>query len=618
MTDQCKQSLEPGQSLCSVTHCESYRESSTMARWCKCKTWDGKPMPDCKPMGGNFPVETYNCYNKTTQERRNIPQSACQDLRDQNRDWSWEACYCCCSCFAWGTRITVAPDTYRIVQTIGLGDPVLTTRVEVVGGKPMLTWVSRAVTFSDGMAPAAHQPAVLLQYGDQGELTVTLDQPMLLANGLLKTADRLTTDDQLVDRDGQPVALHAVILGKFTIGFHSLTTQDFAQDVNAEWFLEANGVIAGDHMVLAMQDDESMAKRFVKGHDDLPRLGSKAYAKGRKDCTGNALLTARAREIANEAFLSMDELISGTSPVPFGATPYMTQKQAANVAVNGTFRSLGQTLLVPDFTYLTKVFNAFFPKVNFYLAWEDTHPNMFAFQAYGQNTVYLSGQLLRLEGMFKQGLAFLMAQGVARFESTTYTNDSGLVCTGLADYFGANQILQTVFYGSYGSWVNPGFEQIQGLFALIDEANRIGHEMCSTPSIPCRLESIEAAIIGMPLPPCAGGPVPYSLKLESARWTTHEGAIAVEAHFSHRLDLVSAKDIGHYRLTYQDSTSPGGVPIPLALVQIDINDPSRLWVIVDGHANFKGVVTLAVRDLYADNGSTLDPDASSVTVGGAP
>ncbi|WP_152974399.1 hypothetical protein [Pseudomonas asplenii] len=575
-------------------------------------------MPDCTPMGGNFPVETYNCYNKVTKERRNITQGACQDLRDANRDWSWEPCYCCCSCFAWGTRITVAPDTYRIVQTIGLGDPVLTTRVEVVGGKPQLMWVSRAVTFSDGMAPAPHQPAVLLQYGDQGELAVTLDQPMLLANGMLKAADRLTTDDQLVDREGRPVPLHAVILGKYTIGFHSLTTQDFGQDVSAEWFLEANGVIAGDHMVLAMQDDDTVAARFVKDHHDLPRLGSKAYAEGRKDCSGNALLTRQAREIANEAFLSMDELINGTSPVPYGSTPYITQKQAANVAVNGTYRSMGQTFLVHDFEYLAKVFNAFFPKINFYLAWEDTHPNMFAFQAYGQSTVYVSGQLLRLEGMFKQGLAFLMAQGVARFESASYTNDSGLVCTGLADYFGANQILQTVFYGSYGTWVNPGFEQIKKLFALIDEANLIGHEMCSTPSIPCRLESIEAAIIGMPLPACAGGPVPYSLKLESAKWTTREGATAVEASFSHRLDLIAAKDVANYRLTHQHGAPEGNVQIPLALVQLDINDPSRLWIIVDGHVSGKDPVTLTVRDLYADNGSTLDPEASSVTVGGKP
>ena len=618
MADQCKQSLEPGQSLCAVTHCESFRETSTMARWCKCKTWDGKPIPDCTPMGGNFPVETYNCYNKSTGERKNITQNECQDLRDKDRDWSWEACYCCCSCFAWGTRITVAPDTYRIVQTIGLGDPVLTTKVEVVGGKPQLTWVSRAVTFSDGMAPAPHQPAVLLQYGDQGELTVTLDQPMLLANGLLKAADRLTTDDQLVDRDGNSVPIHAVVLGKYTIGFHSLTTQDFAQDVHAEWFLETNGVIAGDHMVLAMQDDDAVAARFVKGHSDLPRLGSKAYANARQGTSGNALLTSDAREIANEAFLSMDELINGSSPVPFGSSPYMTQKQAADVAINGTFRSMGQTLLVHDFEYLAKLFKAFFPKVNFYLAWEDTHPNMFAFKAYGQNTVYVSGQLLRLEGMFKQGLAFIMAQGVARFESASYTNDSGLVCTGLADYFGANQILQTVFYGSYGTWVNPGFDQIKLLFALIDEVNRIGHEMCSTPSIPCRLESIEAAIIGMPLPPCAGGPIPHSLKLDSANWTMHEGAVAVEASFSHRLDLTAAKDIGHYRLTYQDDTLPRSIPIPLALVQVDIGDPSRVWVIIDGHPTFKGPVTLSVRDLYADNGSTLDPDASSVIVGGTP
>jgi hypothetical protein len=192
------------------------------------------------------------------------------------------------------------------------------------------------------------------------------------------------------------------------------------------------------------------------------------------------------------------------------------------------------------------------------------------------------------------------------------------VCTGLADYFGANQILQTVFYGSYGTWVNPGFDQVKLLFSLINEANRIGREMCSTPSIPCRLESIEAAIIGMPLPPCAGGPVANSLKLDSASWTTHEGAMAIVVSFNHRLDLPSAKDVGHYLLTGESDTPPSPVTIPVALVQVDIGDPSRVWLIIDQHAPVQGVVTLAVRDIYADNGSTLDPEASSVTVGGTP
>ncbi|MFC6299981.1 hypothetical protein GNF76_19145 [Pseudomonas sp. CCM 7893] len=612
MTDQCKENLEPGQSLCAVTHCESYRQSSTMARWCKCKNWDGTPIKDCTPMGGNFPVETYNCYNKTTKERKNITQDECQALRDANKDWSWQACYCCCSCFAWGTRITVAPNQYKIVETIQTNEPVLTTTVEVVDGKPKFNWESRTVTFSDGMVPAPFQPAVLLQYGDLGELTVTLDQPMLLSNGSLKSADRLTLDDQLVDRDGNPVKLTAVLLGKYTLGFHALSTQDFSSENFVERYLETNGVIAGEHMVTAMQDDDALAKRFVKGHGSLPRIGSTAYAKTLKGSSGNAQLSAQAREIANEAFLTMDELINSVSVVPYGASPYITQKQAVDVAVNGTFRSMGETFLVAEFGYLKKLFKTFYPDINFFLNWEDVHPNMFAFNAYGQDTVYISGQLLRLKDMYKQGLALIMAQGVGRFVKVSYTDDSGLTCTGLADYFGTNEVLQTVFYGSWGEWVNPGFMQIKKLFALIEPANRVGHEMCSTPSIPCRLESMDAAIIGMPLPPCAGGPVAESLKLESATWTTYEGALAVLVNFSHRLNPLSAKVPANYRLTADES------PLPVALVQMDSNVPWQVWLIIDERFKPAGQAILAVQDIRSDNGSTLDPDASSVTVGGTP
>lgn len=612
MSDQCKSALEPGQSVCSVSHCESYRQNSAMARWCKCLNYLGQPIPDCTPMGGNFPVETYNCFNKATQERLQITQDACQNLRDQNRDWSWQACYCCCSCFAWGTRITVAPGEYRTVQFIGVGDPVLTTTVKVVNGKPVLQWESRPVTYSDGMLPAPNQPAVLLQFGKDGEMTTTLDQPMLLADGSLKAADRLTLDDQLVDRHGKPVKLHAVVLGKYTTGFHALATQEFPVSEFVERYLETNGVIAGDHLVMAMQDDEVLASRFVKGHDALPRIGSTAYAKTRKGSTANAQLSTKAREIANSDFVPMEEMINGLSPVPYGASPYMTQKQAADVAVNGTFRSLGLTFLMADFIYLEKLFESFYPNINFYLNWEDTHPNQFAFSSYGQNTVYLSGQLLRLEGMYKQGLAMIMAQGVGRFVKTSYTNDFNLTCTGLADYFGANEVLQTVFYGSWGAWVNPGLEQIKTLFALINPQNLPGLEKCSTPSIPCRLQTIEAAVIGMPLPPCAGGPVEGSLTLDSATWTTHEGALAVLASFNQRLNPLSAKVPNNYLLTADEQ------PIPVALVQMDNNLSWQVWLVIDERFKPSGETTLTVRDVRSDNGSSLDPQARSVVVGGTP
>ncbi|MGL5997492.1 MAG: hypothetical protein ACRC1I_13420 [Pseudomonas proteolytica] len=612
MSDQCKSALAPDQSLCAVTHCTAYRETSAMAKYCKCLSYDGSLIPGCTPQGSNFPVEAYNCVNKTTKERRAIKQNECQDLRDQNRDWSWEACFCCCSCFAWGTQITVAPGKRLIVQTIQQGDPVLTSTVEVVNGKPKLNWISRSVTFSDGMAPRADQSAVLLQYGDQGEMTVTLDQPMLMADGRFKSADRLTVNDNLVDREGKPVKLHAVVLGKFTTGFHALTTQNFSEHDTALWCLEANGVVAGDHLVMAMQDDERVKARFVEGHDDLPRIGSVAYAKAHKGGSSTAQLDAKARLIANDAFIPLDEIRNATSPVPYGSSPYMTQKQAGDVALNGTFRSLGETYLVPDFDHLKALFKAFYPKVNFCLNWQDLNPNQFAFNTYCQNTVYLSGQLLRLHGLHKQGLALIMAQGVARFEKSQLTNDSDLNCTGLADYIGTNGVLQTVFYGSWGDWVNPGYQQVMALFTLIEPINQEGHEKCATPSIPCRLDSMQAAIIGEPLPACAGGPVMHSLELDTASWTRFEGALAIRASFNQRLNPILAKVARNYRVTVEET------PVYVTLVQMDQSVPWEVWLIFDEPLGAEGLTTLTVSDIRSDNGSTLNPDASSVTVEGTP
>lgn len=605
----CQSNIPPGGVICTENHCGTYRQSSVMKQECKCLRWDDKPIPDCTPRGANFPVETGECYNSQTGQREVTTMQTCLDRRDKDRNWSWRACYCCCSCFAWGTRITVGPDTYRVVQSIALGDEVLTTKVTIVDGKPQLNWVSRAVTFSDGMAPSSNQSAVLLQYGDAGELVVTPDQPMLMADGTLKSADRITTDDYLVDHYGAPIKVAAAVLGKRTVGFHSLTTQDFNGPLHPEWFLETNGVVAGDHMVLAMQDADEVAAMYAKGHDDLPKIGTDDYAANARDAYSiNAALSAEAREIATQDFIPLDELLTAHSPVPYGSTPYVTQKQAHDIAVNGTFRGLTETFLVNEFNYFTSLFKAFFPKVNFYLNWEDLNPNMFAFDAYGQQTVYMSGQLLRLNGMFKQGLVMMMAQGVARFQGTSITNDYGLQCTGPSDYNGANQVLQTLFYGDYMPWAFAGYQQIKALFSLINPENRIGHEVCATPSIPCRLETIDAAISGLQLPPCAGGPVIGALKLESAAWTNYENALAIKVEFNLRLRVSSAVTPRNYQLSDKMNSA-----VVIGLVQVDANDPSASWLIIDGDKPTEAL-TLTVKDIVSDNGSTLDPAASSTTV----
>lgn len=613
--DACQKNIPPGTSLCTENHCNTYRETSTMAKYCKCTSWDGKPIPDCTPQGGSFPVESGECYNTATGERLYISMNQCLLKRDQDRDWEWRACYCCCSCFAWGTRVMTqrgGMPVYRTVETIAQGDNVLTTRVKVVDGKPRLDWQTRPVTFSDGMAPADNQSAVLLQYGTEGELVVTPDQPLLMADGTLKAAERITTDDHLVDRQGRAIKVEACVLGKMTTGFHSLSAQRFDQQEAPGWFLETNGVVAGDHMVLAMQDGDELAAMFAPGHDDLPMLGDNDYAsEARGAVSACAALGSGAREIASFDFTPLDERLTRAATVPYGATPYLTQKQSQDIAANGAFRGLSETYLVNEFHYLASLFSAFHPKLNFYLDWEDSTPNQYAFEAYGQQTVYLSGQLLRLKSMQKQGLAMLMAQGAARFLPHSVGNDAGLLCTGPADYSGANQVLQQLFYGDYMAWAIQGYRQIASLFALIDAANRVGHSVCDTPSIPCRLDTIDASISGMPLPACAGGPVAKALKLEGAEWTCFEDAQAIKVTFNLRVDRTSAMDKDHYRLT--DAATQKPVTLVISLVQMDQSVPDTVWLVVDGDQPDQALI-LTVKDIVADSGSTLDPDASTVEV----
>ncbi len=55
--DACQVNIPPGTTLCTENHCSSFRETSTMAKYCKCIGWDGQPIKDCTPQGGSFPVE---------------------------------------------------------------------------------------------------------------------------------------------------------------------------------------------------------------------------------------------------------------------------------------------------------------------------------------------------------------------------------------------------------------------------------------------------------------------------------------------------------------------------------------------------------------------------------
>lgn len=596
----CENTIGPDEVLCSQTHCNNYQQTSTMKRVCYCKDYKDKPIPGCDPKGDSFPVSTTECYNKATKERRNITPEACDELRDKDKNWGNRTCYCCCSCFAWGTKVAVSATQVREIQEVGVGETVLTGSLQISGGALTLSWQPQPLIFSDGTSPKPGQNCVLIQYGDDGEIVVTTDQPFLMHDGTLKRADRITVDDRLVDANGQPVQVNAVFLGKADIGLHNIAAEVTGSSIDGH-LLITNGIVAGDHTVRVLQSSAAIASLFAKGHDDLPVIGTSAYA-AHKAAVSEFTSQRAAPQTFRHAFVTTEAILA--APVPYGATPFVTSPQASDIRANGRFHPISSQINQAEFTYLKKLFAGFYPDIHFSLNTDDQDPNLFAFESFGLKVVYVSGALLRATCIGRQGLAFLMAHGIARFIGGPPANFQGVSCTGQADYFAVGYLFNDVFYGESTDWGLAALRQIKELFGWISAEHAQGSNRCMEPSIRCRLDALNAALAGHELPACAGAPSVGTLKLEKAELRMFESAATVLATFSDPLLANSIGNVVNYQIrpvTVVTVAERELTNLKVAVLNVVLPDPPQ------------GTYTLTVSNILAADGSTLDPNHVTAT-----
>ncbi len=160
-------------------------------------------------------------------------------------------------CFAYGTSVQL-PDGSRAIERLEIGDPVLAASARDGGW----AWQLETVRFSEGAGPGGagmRQTMVSLGFGEGARLIVTPDQPMLLASGLLRRADRLTPGrDRLVASGGDAIDLLEVSLSLFGGGIHSIATSfDPARSLDRH-LLACAGVICGDYALQLRGDDPAI------------------------------------------------------------------------------------------------------------------------------------------------------------------------------------------------------------------------------------------------------------------------------------------------------------------------------------------------------------------------
>lgn len=605
MAYACEAYVSPDQHMCGETHCTKLADTSEDTAWCKCIDWQGNKIPNCDPKGSTVPIKSYSCYNQATGVQRNISEDACQDLRDQDRNWKWTACYCCCSCFAWDTRIRVSETEVRYIQDIEENDHVLAAWIEPrPDGTVQVTWRPRAVGYSDGTSPSsAPQTMVMIQYGEDGELIATPDQLMLMPDGRLKDAKLLVPGDRMVDDNGQPVVVNSVHLGEYSGGIQHLGIGPVPADtdvpVNGNLF-SANGIIVGDFWLQVTYGGEPAAegRTLVANRSAMPMIGSGEYAAAEgfdADLFSARLKEYEPRAVRNRNFRSY--VARNGASIPANATRYVTPAQAAALEA-APHHPLSMDYNQADFRWLQKLYRSFFPDVTLYLEWSDEIPNVYAFEQFGHRTVYVSGRILRMKDMYWQGLATIISHGVAMFYAGKGP-DGQYPCIALADNFGVGYVMRTAFDPGWGEAANEGYRQLTAFFAHIPEALRGGDpdDLCHHPAIDCRLQSIQAAIIGRQLPACSGVPQKGRLELKRASYAVIEDVPCVKVSFSEAVGP-SADIVTHYTITPE-------TVITTALR--DADDPTTVVLTVTLPDPAAGEYEIDVQDIAAADGSTLSP-----------
>jgi hypothetical protein len=493
------------------------------------------------------------------------------------------------------------------VQLIEVNDSVMAASIDVSGADVNVTWEPVKVSFSDGTSPGAPQEMVLIQYGEDGEITATPDQLFLLPDGKLKAASRLTPLDRLVGEDGNPIEIASIRLIQYTGGIHHIGLGEVPPEpivpINGH-LMSSEGLITGDFWLqttYASTDTDNAV--LVSGHSELPMIGSYEYSQ--QNAFNASLFSATrtgltARPIRNP-FCEEHEEIKEVK-VPASARAYLTAEQADELnKIRDLFYPISVEANVPDYRWTKEVFACMYSDVNLYLEWTDETPNLYAFEQFGQKTVYISGRLLRAKGVYREGIAMMLSFGVAMFYADREEGAIKKLCTGLADYFGAGYIMRQAFNFNWSEMSSEGYRQIRELFGHIKK-HRGGdpNDLCLLPSLDCRLECISNALSGKGLPACSGVPMPGRLRLKSAKASVVDEAQSVVAVFNEPVDVNSSQQITNYTI----------MPETVITTAVrDARDTSKVVLTVTLPTPPEGDYKLSVEDIISNDGSTLNPNA---------
>lgn len=564
-----------------------------------------------------FPIICAVCLNGRTNEYRYFPSLTffrdCGALYKQDQAWEPSGCYCCCSCLANDTLVAV-PGGVAPIYTIARGASVMAGSVATSDAGVRLSWSEAKVRFSQGTGSGGHQPMmVYVTFGPDSnqELICNTDQPFLLADGKYTTGGKLRPGQKLVGGDGQPLEVQLVSIGSYEGGVHHLATDSPWTGSPDGHLLLAGGVVAGD-WAMQMQFAALPASMKEDSYDALPVMGTQDYDSAHAATVqrSNALF-AFVRTGMDAPAVGHRALSTGvfktyrtaTAELPYGAQALLTQEQATSIIQNpeASQAPLGNPIPRALFNSVRAQLTGFYPDIVFYYDALDVLPNVYAFEAYGQKIVQVSGGLARMPGFNYEGIFMAMARGAACFYAGEPTNAQGYPAVGQADAYAFGVISRLCWMSKpYLAYVMEAMNQWQALFALVDPkyAGGTPGDPLNDPSLACRFQTIQAAAAGGGLLECAGGKPQPKISLENAATSSLNNAVLT---FSLALDPSSASTPANYVFS------------PAAKVTSAQTDPTTGFIVHLEVALARDTsYHVTVQNLTSILGTGLDPDHTSV------
>ena len=505
-----------------------------------------------------------------------------------------QICYCCCSCFAHFTPIEVTPGEFVAIRDIDSGDLVLAG----AQGGPAMTWTPSRISLSNGIGPELEFDFMYyVQYqldGTSQQVIATVDHLFLMDNGKVKPVQYLTPGDALRRPDGGTAEVLFVVTAKYTGGVHHISFPGFDNQTLNGHLLSANGVVTSDYAVQLAYSAGQLNKQLLdEPAGDAFEVGTPEYA-------------ARHENAAMRSFLGdSKQWPKGLNPqrrglinVPADARAFFTRKQAEQLRAGIKSYAVTSSINMATTRWLMNtIYGGYRPGVTFLLDWDNPLPNVYGWQSDGTTYVLVTGGLALLHDLQYQGLALLLAHGIAAAVD--------LECVGPADYQAVFSVLRIrwsndLFFEIYVA----GLAQIEALFAVIEDREADPRDLCAQPSLACRIATYQAAATMLPLPACADPTSFFSLTQARGR----RGNDHVIVSFNLAVDIATAQSTNNYTL------SEIGVAPTIGICDARVVEGKPTTVALTVDAPLAGrAYDLAVSGVLSEAGLVLDPQHSSVT-----